>query len=203
MPADLTREEIDDYGISLVAGLLSGVQAERLLAYIKNEPTRIEAARQEGYREGVEAGGQWCRVRAYCAAIREREATDEQSRRAALLVKQTLDHAADVLPALSPPPAEPSAPAAPDWPTRCAALEADGIAARKRVVALEAENAKLREGLKDTTAHLVAAHSLLSRTPRAKKAAPSNTMFDMMLRDYETSCERARALLQGGPDATV
>lgn len=55
MPADLTREEIDDYGISLVAGLLSGVQAERLLAYIKNEPTRIEAARQEGYREGVEA----------------------------------------------------------------------------------------------------------------------------------------------------
>ena len=44
--------------------------------------------------------------------------------------------------------AEPSAPVAPDWPTRCAALESDGISARKRVAALEADNAALREGLK-------------------------------------------------------
>lgn len=78
-----------------------------LIDHALSEPTRLASARAEGVREGIEMAALWCRVRAYCAATREREATDEQSRRAALLVKQTLDHAADVLPALSPPPAEP------------------------------------------------------------------------------------------------
>ena len=259
MPADLTRAEIDAIQDRFATdGDPTHDDVWTLIDYARSTPTRLAAARAEGYREGVEA---------IATALRQEIPTGDGSTRS-LTWSEALD-AVDAIRALSPPPAEsaqpsdgwiewkgrrcpvnerdeaprldlrfrdgtevrsvhpsgwrwshmgeagdiiayrivkpaePSAPVAPDWPTRCAALEADGIAARKRVVALEAENAKLREGLKDTTAHLVAAHSLLSRTPRAKKAAPSNTMFDMMLRDYETSCERARALLQGGPDATV
>ncbi len=186
MPTDLTREKIERLRVDFDRGHDLGYGDQRaLLAHALAEPARLAAARAEGVREGIET----------IITIAE---SDQRWRPGSLwdvLQREVAGRA------LSPAPAEPSAPVAPDWPTRCAALEADGIAARKRVVALEAENAKLREGLKDTTAHLVAAHSLLSRTPRAKKAAPSNTMFDMMLRDYETSCERARALLQGGPDA--
>ncbi len=46
------------------------------------------------------------------------------------------------------------------------------------------------EALKDVLASLVAAHSLLSRSP--KTAAPSDKMFDQMLKDYEKSIERGR-----------
>lgn len=49
------------------------------------------------------------------------------------------------------------------------------------------------EALKDVTAHLVAAHSLLSKSP--KTAAPSDRMFDQMLLDYEKSIERGRAAI--------
>ena len=49
--------------------------------------------------------------------------------------------------------------------------------------------------LTDTAAHLAAAISLLERTPKAKKAAPSDKMFEQMLDDYRNSLERARALL--------
>lgn len=94
------------------------------------------------------------------------------------------------------PAAEPSTPVAPDWPTRCTALEADGIAARKRVVALEAENAALKarnvelvEGLR----------------PFAEVA---DWYGEPIADDREIEIERpyghfrrARALLQGGPDA--
>lgn len=51
----------------------------------------------------------------------------------------------------------------------------------------------LLEALKDVTAHLVAAHSLLSKSP--KTAAPSDRMFDQMLRDYKKSFERGRKAL--------
>lgn len=54
------------------------------------------------------------------------------------------------------------------------------------------------DALRDTTASLVAAISLLERG--GKKAAPSNMMFDIMLDDYRKSVERARALLNRGPD---
>jgi hypothetical protein len=53
----------------------------------------------------------------------------------------------------------------------------------------------LREALTDILAHLAAAISLLERTPAAKKAAPSNKMFDQMLADYHASLERGRAAL--------
>ena len=100
---------------------------------------------------------------------------------------------------------EPSAPVAPDWPTRCAALEADGIAARKRVAALEAENAKLRkrsEALEDGLRPFAAAagHAL-----EAFGIGKSVTLavLDRVAAYFVdwTHYKRARALLQGGPDA--
>ena len=51
----------------------------------------------------------------------------------------------------------------------------------------------LYEALKNTTAHLVAAHSLLQSG--GQKAAASNTMFEIMLKDYEKSIEVGRAAL--------
>ena len=48
----------------------------------------------------------------------------------------------------------------------------------------------MREPLIDVLTHLIAAHSLLSRSP--KKAAPSDKIFDQMLVDYERSIERGR-----------
>ena len=62
---------------------------------------------------------------------------------------------------------------------------------------LEADNARLRAALVDVTASLVAAISLLERGGKAmKKAAPSDLMFNQMVRDYTASVERARAALQ-------
>jgi len=52
----------------------------------------------------------------------------------------------------------------------------------------------LREALRDVGASLVAAISLLERSP--KTAAPSNKMFDQMLNDYRASIVRMRPLLQ-------
>lgn len=73
---------------------------------------------------------------------------------------------------------------------------ADAIEAQaKRIAELEAENAKLREALLDTTASLVASVSLLERG--GKKAASSDRMFAQMLIDYKNSIGRARAALEG------
>lgn len=52
---------------------------------------------------------------------------------------------------------------------------------------------RLVEALKNVTSHLVAAHSLLKRG--GKKAAASDTMFEVMLRDYEKSFEIGRTIL--------
>jgi DNA repair ATPase RecN len=68
--------------------------------------------------------------------------------------------------------------------------------ATERAIELTAEREvsdKLEEALKDTLSHLVAAASLLSRSP--KTAAPSNKMFDQMVVDYETATKRSRAAL--------
>ena len=53
---------------------------------------------------------------------------------------------------------------------------------------------KLEKALKDTLSHLVAAASLLSRSP--KTAAPSNKMFDQMVVDYKAAAKRARAAIR-------
>lgn len=105
---------------------------------------------------------------------------------------------------------EPSAPVAPDWPTRCAALEADGIAARKRVVALEAENAALKarnaeliEGLRPFAvecAEWVDQIRLLPNETIPEIKAPSDDAV-AAARFTLGDLRRARALLQGGPDA--
>ena len=59
----------------------------------------------------------------------------------------------------------------------------------------------LREVVIDVAAHLAAAISLLERGGKgAKKAAPSNKMFDQMLVDYRSSLNRARAALAAAPD---
>jgi uncharacterized small protein (DUF1192 family) len=60
--------------------------------------------------------------------------------------------------------------------------------------AKDAENERLRAALVSTTASLVAAISLLERG--GKKAAPSDTMFAMMLEDYQKSVDEARAALK-------
>ena len=57
----------------------------------------------------------------------------------------------------------------------------------------DAEIAELVGALGDVTAHLVAAHSLLSRG--GKKAAASDTVFKIMLQDYEKSFEAGRKAL--------
>lgn len=50
-----------------------------------------------------------------------------------------------------------------------------------------------------TTAALAAATSLLERTPKAKKAAPSDRMFEQMLLDYHKALDEARAALTAAP----
>jgi hypothetical protein len=68
---------------------------------------------------------------------------------------------------------------------------------------MKAEAARLRamldevqETALDVAASLSAAISLLERGGKAaKKAAPSDRMFDIMLNDYRTSLEKARAAL--------
>jgi hypothetical protein len=64
----------------------------------------------------------------------------------------------------------------------------------KMLMIRDARIAELEAALSDTTAHLVAAVSLLERG--GKKAAPSNTMFEQMLVDHKNSIERARAALE-------
>ncbi len=57
----------------------------------------------------------------------------------------------------------------------------------------DAEIAELVGVLGNVTTHLVAAHSLLSRG--GKKAAASDTIFKIMLQDYEKSFEAGRKTL--------
>lgn len=96
---------------------------------------------------------------------------------------------------------EPSAPVAPDWPTRCAALEADGIAARKRVAALEAENAALRERnekLVEGLRGMVSAYTWHETAPTPYVTFESN---QLRISAQSAALSFARVLLRGGPDA--
>jgi|GEM_PF-1275811 hypothetical protein len=62
--------------------------------------------------------------------------------------------------------------------------------ANARLIAAAPE---LLEVLKNVTAHLVAAHSLLQRG--GKSAAASDAVFNLMLSDYEKSFESGRAAI--------
>jgi len=57
----------------------------------------------------------------------------------------------------------------------------------------------IRKAFVHTLASLAAAISLLERTPRAKKAAPSDKMFDQMITDYKAALEQGRAALAAPP----
>jgi hypothetical protein len=157
-----------------------------------SEPARLASARQEGYREGIADAKQAAGFAAW-----RHEGDDARSQGMDAGARHQVAECVKAIAALSPPPAEPSAPVAPDWPTRCAALEADGIAARKRVAALEAENAKLRErnaALED------------GLRPLAKIGGEIDRYAPQLHDEDGTSVaigdlRRARALLQGGPDA--
>ena len=75
-------------------------------------------------------------------------------------------------------------------------LAKENDASLKLIAQLTAEREvsdKLEKALKDTLSHLVAAASLLSRSP--KTAAPSNKMFDQMVVDYKAATMRSRAAL--------
>lgn len=54
----------------------------------------------------------------------------------------------------------------------------------------------LTDALMGVAASLRAAISLLERTPQAKKAAPSDKMFDQMIVDYKRSLDVAIAAVQ-------
>ena len=54
-------------------------------------------------------------------------------------------------------------------------------------------NQELVEALEGVTAHLFGAHELIQKG--GKKAAPSNTMLAMILKDYEKSIEAGLAAL--------
>lgn len=64
---------------------------------------------------------------------------------------------------------------------------------------LEASEAALIEALKNVTAHLIAAHSLLQRG--GKKAAASDKIFNIMLADYEKSFEVGRTAIARAKEA--
>ena len=51
---------------------------------------------------------------------------------------------------------------------------------------------QLEAALTNAAANLAAAISLLEQTPKAKQAAPSNKMFDIMLSDYKKALTDAR-----------
>lgn len=61
----------------------------------------------------------------------------------------------------------------------------------------------MTDALMGTAAALAAAISLLERTPAARKAAPSDTMFRMMLDDYRKALEIARTVLQSPAETTA
>ena len=67
-----------------------------------------------------------------------------------------------------------------------------------RIEALETHNSDAYIIVIDLAASLAAAISLLEKGGKAaKKAAPSDKMFDQMLRDYRESLDRARQALAG------
>lgn len=53
----------------------------------------------------------------------------------------------------------------------------------------------IEEALVQSASALAATISLLQRIPKAKMVAPSNKMFDQMMRDYEAALENARVVL--------
>lgn len=86
------------------------------------------------------------------------------------------------------------------WLDSRKAAEARAERAEAELAALKAEGdarVKAADAGMGVMASLAAAISLLERTPRAKKAAASDRMFDRMLDDYRRALDRARAETAG------
>lgn len=75
-------------------------------------------------------------------------------------------------------------------PDRIADLLDEGA---NEIVTLRLQREMMGAALKDVTVHLIAAHSLLSNSP--KTAAASDKMFDQMLRDYKKAFEHGQDVL--------
>ena len=75
-----------------------------------------------------------------------------------------------------------------------------GDAEHDRALAAEAKCDALREAAVGAAAALAAAISVLERTPKAAKVAPSDRMFHQMLSDYRAALETARSALTKEPN---
>lgn len=64
-----------------------------------------------------------------------------------------------------------------------------------------ASDMRRHDAIMGAVASLAAAISLLERTPRAKKSAPSDRMFDQMLADYRKALDAVRAELLSRPSS--
>lgn len=82
----------------------------------------------------------------------------------------------------------------PQWEWSTQGPTADLMANLRRAVEQREQRDALLEALKKTTAHLISAHSLLQSG--GKKAAASDSMFELMLADYEKSIETGRAAIK-------
>jgi len=236
MPADLTREEIerlpgvlaemesrlhfggdpeDDRPATEVWSELWFCDADYMLVFSAarsalSEPTRLAAARQEGYQEGVEAAARWLFDRAELLRARARASDKADWRHKEQHAADHLeiaDHAIRKL-ALSPPPAEPSAPVAegaPDDPMAALAAVNDLIAA------LEAENAALKAKMAEADRALAPfagigawlfARDLPDATPVIDLVG-INGASGALTRGHFKAAHTARTLLQGqgGGDA--
>jgi len=214
MPADLTREEIDAMQDRLATdGDPTHDDMWVLLDYARAVPTRIEAARQDGRQEGYREG-----VEAIATALRREIPTGDGSTRS--LTWNEASDAVDAIRAISPPPAEPSAPVAePITPeevmqvARGVKREAEGAAAA-RITALEAENAALRAKMAEADRALapfagIGAWLFARDLPDVMPLVDLlgiNGASGVLTRGHFKAAHTARALLQGqggGDAATV
>lgn len=82
----------------------------------------------------------------------------------------------------------------------CRGCYAEGPEAVRKTEAINAWNTRPESDgeriLIRCLASLAAAISLLERTPKAKKAAPSDKMFEQMLTDYRAALEAGRAAIR-------
>ncbi len=227
MTADMSREEIERLDRDLLDRISRGIYGDapapidvrmwlRVVKHLLSEPTRLAAARAEGYREGVEAAAQW-----HGEKYRRHWAGGDENLAAFHLV------AFQAIRALTPPPAEPAGGTAEpaDWTVSdtelardilcylgigsdaslepgdrrrdriaamiCADRERRIVKPATRITALEAENAALREVVAAVAKHVEGMD--LGGSEHDHVCYRVDLRTDLL--------RRARALLQGGSDA--
>jgi hypothetical protein len=168
-----------------------------------SEPARLASARQEGYREGIADAKQAAGFAAW-----RHEGDDARSQGMDAGARHQVAECVKAIAALSPPPAEPSAPVAPEEAFydlvaaigeggRIIDLEDEVEEQNARIATLEAENAALKARVAELVEGL---------KPLAKIGGEIDRFAPQLHDEDGTSVaigdlRRARALLQGGPDA--